>query len=121
MDSAFDELLRAFAECEFDAFDRAEEICDNGKCRAFYVREKQSLSLFVDDPAMDLGDLEIRVDRSRDLDDFVLILKRTDEGAEVFVHRGARAQKRAKAKRFNLPVFARLLYSDANALLSSLL
>lgn len=42
--------------------DRAEKIRYDGKCRPFYVCEQESFSLFFNNTAVDLRDLEVRID-----------------------------------------------------------
>ena len=47
--------LRLLTESNIDSFIGAEEICNDGKLRAFYLSKKQSFPLTLDHPSMDLG------------------------------------------------------------------
>ena len=64
-----------------------------GKTEPFTLRKSRALPWVVDHTAMDLGDLKIRIDLGRDLDDLVLAAKRIDKCAKVSMHKNRFARE----------------------------
>ena len=74
---------RARAESQLHPARRAEEVGHAGEVGAFDVAEHQRRPAGGDDPAVDLGDLEVGGDRRLDVDDLLLAPQQVQKLAEV--------------------------------------
>ena len=86
MHETFDQLEWSRTERELGAAGAAEQIRRQPERRASDVREQQRRSARGDDATVDLGDLEIGVDRRIHRDDGRVTAEEVDEGAEVWKH-----------------------------------
>ena len=86
LDGTFYELDRSRSEREVDSSFSAEQICNDRKSRAFYIAKKECFSLLVDDPPMDLGQLQVRIDLRGNFNELVFFSERVEERSEVAVH-----------------------------------
>jgi hypothetical protein len=83
VDDALDELLRPRAERQVHALGGAEEVRDDGERGASRPAEEQRRPAARHDAAVDLGDLEPRVDRDRHLGEVAAGAEQVEERAEV--------------------------------------
>ena len=78
-----DQPQRPLAERQLGAPRGAEQVGDEPEVRALDVGEEQRRTAGGDHAAMDLGDLEVRIDRRLHRDDVVVTAEAVDERAEV--------------------------------------
>jgi hypothetical protein len=83
MDDPLDQPQRPLAEGELRPRRAAEQVGDQPEFRALDVGEEQGGTAGGDHAAMDLRDLEIRIDRRVHRDDRTVTTERVEKGAEI--------------------------------------
>ena len=79
-------MQRTLTERQFRTPGGAEQVGRQAELRAAHVREQQRGTARRDHAAMDLGNLEVRIDRRFHGDDVVVVVETVDELTKVLEH-----------------------------------
>ena len=88
MNSVANECFRFWSKSQVDTAVRAEHVCHNRITTTFDAFEKKRRATFGDHAAVDLGQLEVRINLGFDGDDFVFSCKSIEECTQARMHLG---------------------------------